>query len=138
MNKYDKAKAEAVRLRAEGASIEQIVESTGLDTQEVVDAIAEAGEELVTLQGVKQEAALISFGVTRKERLKKLTALRDKLEEEMDKRDFSDIPTEKLPALLLKVNEAIREEVTPPRIISSPIFNSWDKDDRGRKAIADI
>lgn len=138
MNKYDKAKVEAVKLRAEGASIEQIVERTGLDTQEVVDTIAEAGEELITLQGVKQEAALISFGVTRKERLRKLTALRNKLEEEIDKRDFSDIPTEKLPALLLKVNEAIREEVTPPRIISSPIFRNWEDDDKERKAIADI
>ena len=136
MNKTEKAKVEALRLRAEGTPIEEIVARTGLEPQEVVDAIAEAGSQIETLQGIKEEAALISFGVTKRERLKKLVALRNKVEEEMDKRDFSDIPTEKLPAMLLKINEAIRAEVTPPRIISSPIFENWEAGDR--RAIADI
>ena len=131
MTKTEKVKAEALRLRAEGTSVEEIVERTGLGAQEVVDILAEEQDAITTMQGIKEEAALISYGVSRRERLKKIVSLRNKVEEELDKRDFSDIPTEKLPALLLKINEAIREEVTPPRIISSPLFNNdWEA---GRK-----
>ena len=131
MTKTEKVKAEALRLRAEGTSVEEIVERTGLGAQEAVDILAEEQDAITTMQGIKEEAALISYGVSRRERLKKIVSLRNKVEEELDKRDFSDIPTEKLPALLLKINEAIREEVTPPRIISSPLFNNdWEA---GRK-----
>ena len=131
MTKTEKVKAEALRLRAEGTSVEEIVERTGLGAQEVVDILAEEQDAITTMQGIKEEAALISYGVSSRERLKKIVSLRNKVEEELDKRDFSDIPTEKLPALLLKINEAIREEVTPPRIISSPLFNNdWEA---GRK-----
>lgn len=138
MTKTEKAKAEALRLRAEGTPVEEIVARTGLDAQEVVDILAEGQDAITTLQGIKEEAALISYGVSRRERLKKIVALRNRVEEELDKRDFSDIPTEKLPAMLLKINEAIREEVTPPRIISSPLFeNDWG-DTRVKKEIANI
>ena len=131
MTNTEKVKAEALRLRAEGTSVEEIVERTGLGAQEVVDILAEEQDAITTMQGIKEEAALISYGVSRRERLKKIVSLRNRVEEELDKRDFSDIPTEKLPALLLKINEAIREEVTPPRIISSPLFNNdWEA---GRK-----
>ena len=131
MTKTEKVKAEALRLRAEGTSVEEIVERTGLGAQEVVDILAEEQDAITTMEGIKEEAALISYGVSRRERLKKIVSLRNRVEEELDKRDFSDIPTEKLPALLLKINEAIREEVTPPRIISSPLFNNdWEA---GRK-----
>ena len=131
MTETEKVKAEALRLRAEGTSVEEIVERTGLGAQEVVDILAEEQDAITTMQGIKEEAALISSGVSRRERLKKIVSLRNRVEEELDKRDFSDIPTEKLPALLLKINEAIREEVTPPRIISSPLFNNdWEA---GRK-----
>ncbi len=131
MTKTEKVKAEALRLRAEGTPVEEIVERTGLGAQEVVDILAEEQDAITTMQGIKEEAALISYGVSRRERLKKIVSLRNRVEEELDKRDFSDIPTEKLPALLLKINEAIREEVTPPRIISSPLFNNdWEA---GRK-----
>lgn len=138
MTKTEKAKAEALRLRAEGTPVEEIVARTGLDAQEVVDILAEGQDAITTLQGIKEEAALISYGVSRRERLKKIVALRNRVEEELDKRDFSDIPTEKLPAMLLKINEAIREEVTPPRIISSPLFeNDWG-DTGVKKEIANI
>lgn len=131
MTKTEQVKAEALRLRAEGTPVEEIVERTGLGAQEVVDILAEEQDAITTMQGIKEEAALISYGVSRRERLKKIVSLRNKVEEELDKRDFADIPTEKLPALLLKINEAIREEVTPPRIISSPLFNNdWEA---GRK-----
>lgn len=125
MDKKEKAKAEALRLRAAGTPVEEIVAKTGLDAQEVVDIIAGAGNTLTTLQGIKAEAALISYGVTKRDRLQKIVELRNKVEAELDKRDFSDIPTEKLPVLLLKINEAIREEVTPPRILSSPMPDGW-------------
>ena len=125
MDNKEKAKAEALRLRAAGTPVEGIMAKTCLDAQEVVDIIAGAGNTLTTLRGIKAEAALISYGVTKRDRLQKIVELRNKVEEEIDKRDFSDIPTEKLPVLLLKINEAIREEVTPPRILSSPMPDCW-------------
>lgn len=137
MTKADKLKEQALLLRTEGKSIEEIAESTGLDPQEVVDAIAEAGDIVTTLKGIKEEAALLTFGVTRKERLKRMVALRNKIEAELDSRDLSEIPTEKLPAMLLKINDAIREEVTPPQIVSTlrqGSVSSWNE----KKEIANI
>ena len=131
MAKADELREQALKLRAAGTPVEEIIAKTGLEAQEVVDILAEEQDAITTMQGIKEEAALISYGVSRRERLKKIVSLRNRVEEELDKRDFSDIPTEKLPALLLKINEAIREEVTPPRIISSPLFNNdWEA---GRK-----
>ena len=81
MSKAEKAKAEALRLRAEGTPVEEIVARTGLEAQEVVDILAEEQDAITTLQGIKEEAALISYGVSRRERLKKIVALRNKVED---------------------------------------------------------
>lgn len=114
-------KEEALLLRAGGAPIEEIIHKTGLNPLELVDYFAEVDNTITTLRGIRQEAAFKAYGVRRKDRLKRMVALRNKVEEEIDKRDFSDIPTEKLPSILLKINEAIRAEVTTPQIISNPI-----------------
>lgn len=136
MTKAEKLREQALQLRAAGTPVEEIIAKTGLDAQEVVDILAEEDSTLTTLQGIKEEAALISFAVTKRDRLQKIVQLRNRLEEEMDKRDFSDIPTEKLPTLLLKVNEAIRAEVTIPRILSTPIEEEWYSPSKEKRNIA--
>ena len=136
MTKADELREQALKLRAAGTPVEEIIAKTGLEAQEVVDILAEEDSTLTTLQGIRQEAALISFAVTKRDRLQKIVQLRNRLEEEMDKRDFSDIPTEKLPRLLLKVNEAIRAEVTIPQILSTPVEEEFYTTSKQKKNIA--
>ena len=118
-----------IELRAEGNTIVEIAEKTKTTPQEIINELARKKEDLISLSAINEEAELNRCGVTRKGRLKKIVSLRDKLEAELNSRDLTDIPTEKLIALLLKVNENIREEVAPPRIISSVAdmpFNGFD------------
>lgn len=118
-----------IELRAEGYTIAEIAEKTKSKPQEIVDKLAQNKGKLKSLSAINEEAELNRCGATRKGRLKKIVALRDRLEEELSQRDLSDIPTDKLIALLLKVNENIRDEVAPPTIISNVLdmpFNGFD------------
>lgn len=118
-----------IQLRAEGCTIAEIAEKTKSTPQEIIDKLAQNKESLKSLSAINEETELNRCGVTRKGRLKKIVSLRDRLETELSQRDLSDIPTDKLIALLLKVNENLREEVTPPKIISNIIdtpFNGFD------------
>lgn len=111
---------QALKMRADGAAIANISESTGMRPQDVVDLIAGVGTEFTTIKGIKEEAALLSMKATRRDRLRLLVANRDRLQAEFEARDLSDIPTDRLAQMLLKLNEAIRAEVTPPCILSTP------------------
>ena len=119
-----------IELRAEGLTIEDIAKATDTNPQDVINELAKKKEDLISLTAVRTEAELNRCGVTRKGRLKTISSLRDKLQAELNSRNFADIPTDKLIMLLLKVNEDIRAEVTPPRIISEVNDIKWGEIDK--------
>lgn len=125
MDATDKKKDGVLSLRAEGLPVEQIVAKTGLEPQAVVDMIADAHNEIITLRGIRQEAELRKVGADTAGRLKRMVSLRDKIQAELDTRDLSDVPTEKLLQIAIKMNEAIKDEATAPRILSTGTY--WEK-----------
>lgn len=113
-------------LRVEGASVEEIAQNTGASIEEVVDTIAAAGYSLKNLQGIATEAKIKGLGASRLQRLTALSVMRDKVQAEIESRDLSQIPTDKLITLFMKLQESIKEEVVIPTILPTEIRSSID------------
>lgn len=113
-------------LRVDGASVEEIAQNTGASIEEVVDTIAAAGYSLKNLQGIATEAKIKGLGASRLQRLTALSVMRDKVQAEIESRDLSEIPTDKLITLFMKLQESIKEEVVIPTILPTEIRSSTD------------
>jgi hypothetical protein len=113
-------------LRVDGASVEEIAQNTGASIEEVVDTIAAAGYSLKNLQGIATEAKIKGLGASRLQRLTALSIMRDKVQAEIESRDLSEIPTDKLITLFMKLQESIKEEVVIPTIYPTEIKSVAD------------
>ena len=110
-------------LRVDGATIQEIVEKTGATYDAVVDTISAAGYSLKNLQAIANEAKIKGLGANRLSRLTSLALMRDKVQAEIESRDLSDVPTDKLITLFVKLNESIKEEVFLPTILPTEAQN---------------
>lgn len=109
----------AISLRADGLTYEEISREMDIDVQEAIDLISEKEEKIKTLQGVKMESYFKERKARQRDRIKELSNLRQRLSDELSRRDLTDIPTDKLITLLIKTNGIIKGEVYNPLILSS-------------------
>ena len=110
-----KIKLRVIELRAEGLSFAKIAKEANISKQTAVDIVRENIDEVTTLQ-----AALIDAErVNQRGRIEQLSALHSRLREEIEQRDLSQIPTEKLIKLFIKTSETLKGEVTTPEVRSS-------------------
>ena len=110
---------QVVTLRADGATYSEIAERTALPVQEFIDLSAEESYKVSTLRAVRMETLITTQRVDHRGRIEQLSHLQSRLREELERRDLSDLPTDKLVTLLLKTSEALKGEVTTPEILSS-------------------
>lgn len=118
--KIETLRLQAVELRAEGMGYEDIAQRLGLEVQDIIDTLqeGETGEKVSTLRAVKLEKIITAGGVDTTGRIKSLSSLRQRLTEELESRDLSDIPTKDLATLIVKINEALKSEVYTPKILT--------------------
>lgn len=112
-------KLQAVELRADGKTYKEIAEELGTDIQQAIDMASDESDKIATLRAVKMEALFQEERINQTGRIERLSALQARLKEELDRRDLSDIPTDKLITLYLKTSETIKGEVYTPKILSS-------------------
>lgn len=112
-------KLQAVELRAGGKTYKEIAEELGTDIQQAIDMASDESDKIATLRAVKMEALFQEERINQTGRIERLSALQARLKEELDRRDLSDIPTDKLITLYLKTSETIKGEVYTPKILSS-------------------
>lgn len=66
--------------------------------------------------------------LTKNDRIESMSRILDKINSEIDKRDFSDIPTDKLIMLGVKIQEYVKEEIQSTSIeISKPFEMDFSK-----------
>lgn len=66
--------------------------------------------------------------LTKNDRISSMSRILDKINSEIDKRDFSDIPTDKLIMLGVKIQEYVKEEIQSTSIeISKPFEMDFSK-----------
>ncbi len=110
MNKNEKKVQEAIRLRAEGKSFEEVAAALDISEQDAVNYIEDNIEQADTLLSVKRETFLRSSKLDAQSRAARLSQLQNTLLEEIQKRGLADVPTDKLISLYLKANESIGRE----------------------------
>lgn len=108
-----------VDLRTKGVSYSKIAKELNIDKQKAVDIAKENEGEIVTLQAIQNEAYYKAKHIDAEGRLDSLCALYEKIRDELEKRDLSEIPTKELIALHLKTLAALKVEVTTPPVKSS-------------------
>ena len=115
----NKIKLRVLELRAEGLSYAKIAEEASISKQTAVDIVKANIDQVTTLQAVEMEAFLDTSRVNYKGRVEQLSALHTRLREEIERRDLSQVPTDKLIALYLKTSDSLKGEVKTPCIRST-------------------
>ena len=112
-----------IELRAQGFSFDKISKELKVAKSTLILWSKEFELEIANLKAVEMEGLLEKYFMSKKARIELFGKQIIKIKEELGKRDFSDISTEKLFDLLVKyVNQLKQEEVKVE-------FARWEKQD---------
>ncbi len=112
-------KEKFVELRAKGFSFDKIAKELGKAKQTLIDWSKELQEEIANLKALELEALFEKYYLLKENRLQTFGAMLIKIKEEVERRDLSDVPTDKLLELLLKYSNQVKEEIVEPTYKSS-------------------
>jgi transcriptional regulator with XRE-family HTH domain len=112
-------KEKFIELRAQGYSFDKIAKELGKAKQTLVDWSRELQDEIANRKALELEALYEKFYLLKEHRLKTFGATLSKLQKEIESRNLSDVPTDKLLDLQLKYLTFIRDEYTEPQFRSS-------------------
>jgi hypothetical protein len=112
-------KEKFIELRAQGYSFDKIAKELGKAKQTLVDWSRELQDEIANRKALELEALYEKFYLLKEHRLKTFGGTLSKLQKEIESRNLSDVPTDKLLDLQLKYLTFIRDEYTEPQFRSS-------------------
>jgi len=112
-------KEKFIELRAKGWSFDKIAKQLGKAKQTLIDWSKELQEEIANRKALELEVLYETYYLHRESRLQMFGAMLTKIKEEVEKRDLSDVPTDKLLDLFLKYNSQVKEEIVEPIYKSS-------------------
>ena len=118
-----------IELRAKGWSFDKIAKEIGKAKQTLIDWSKELQDEIANRKALELEALYESYYLLKENRLQNFGAMLNKIKKEVESRDLSDVPTDKLLDLFLKYNSQIKEEIVEPIYKSSQELIE-DKQDR--------
>lgn len=119
MSVSNKVKLRIIELRAEGLSYAKIAEAVNVSKQTALEIVRDNLDEVTSLQAMEMEALFDAEKINLRGRVEQLSSLQARLRDELAKRDLSKVPTEKLIALFIKTNQALKEEVYTPDVKSA-------------------
>jgi IS30 family transposase len=108
-----------IELRAKGWSFDRIAKELGKAKQTLIDWSKELQDEIANLKALELEALYEKYYLLKETRLQTFGAMLTKIKEEVERRDLSDVPTDKLLDLFLKYNSQVKEEIVEPIYKSS-------------------
>lgn len=108
-----------IELRAKGYSFDRIAKETGKAKQTLIDWSKDLQEEIANLKALELEALYEKYYLLKETRIQTFGEMLSKIKKEIEVRDLSDIPTDKLLDLLLKYSNQVKEELIEPRFKSS-------------------
>lgn len=114
-----KVKERFIELRAKGYSYDKIAKELGKAKQTLIDWNKDLQEEINNLRAVELEALQEKYYLLKENRIKTFGGMLNKLLTEVENRDLSDIPTDKLLELALKYDNKLQEEIVEPIFKSS-------------------
>ena len=121
-------KQQFIELRAKGLSFDKIAKEMSKSKQTLIDWSRDLSGEIANLKAIQLEEMYQSYHLLKENRLQTLGTLLNKIKAEVDKRDFTDIPTDKLLDLLLKYNSKVAEELVEPEYKSQEEIDKAQRD----------
>jgi len=112
--KVEKAQKEFIRMRSEGLDFKQISEELNQNIQTLINWNEELKEEIGNLKSVKLEILYKNNYIQKDSRIELFGGLLKRIKEELDKRDFSEVKTDKLLQLFLKYHDYLNEDDALP------------------------
>lgn len=103
-----------IELRAKGYSFDKIAKELGKAKQTLIDWSRELQEEIASRKALELESLYDQFSLMREHRLRDLGKTLTRLQTEIESRDLSDVPTDKLLDLQLKYLAYAKEEIIEP------------------------
>ena len=113
-----KVKEQFIELRAQGMSFDRIAKELNLAKQTLINWSKELTEVIENVKATELEALYEKYHVSKEERIKAFGEQLQSIKAELDKRDLSDIPTDKLYQIMAKYYMILRDEVTLPVVKS--------------------
>lgn len=108
-----------IELRAQGMSFDKIAQELNKAKQTLIDWSKELEEEIANYKALELEALYESYYLLKEARLKNFGGIVNKITEELQGRDLSDVPTDKLLDLYLKYSDKVKEEIVEPSFKTS-------------------
>lgn len=103
-----------IELRAKGYSFDKIAKELGKAKQTLIDWSRELQEEIASRKALELESLYDQFSLMKEHRLRDLGKTLIRLQTEIERRDLSDVPTDKLLDLQLKYLAYAKEEIIEP------------------------
>jgi transposase-like protein len=122
-------KEKFVELRARGWSFDKIAKELGKAKQTLIDWSKELQDEIGNRKALELETLYEAYYLHKENRLQTFGVLLNKIKKEVEDRDLSEVPTEKLLELLLKYSNQVKEEIVEPIFKSSQEINE-EREDR--------
>ena len=108
-----------IELRAKSWSFDKIAKELGKAKQTLIDWSKELQDEIANRKALELESLYESYYLMKENRLQTFGDMLTKIKEEIERRDLSDVPTDKLLELLLKYDSQVKEEIIEPIYKSS-------------------
>lgn len=108
--KDEKTKQQFLELRADGWSYQRIAAELKVGKQTLINWSKELRHEIANLRAIQMEALQEQYGALVTHRIRLFGEKLRALERELDTRDLSELPTEKLLNLMLKYAQALGRE----------------------------
>ena len=112
-------KRKFIELRAKGYSFDKIAKELGKAKQTLIDWSRDLDQEITQAKAVELDSLYESYSLYKEARLKTLGEILSKLKKEVDKRDLTDLPTDRLLDLFLKYERVVKESLVEPVFKSS-------------------
>jgi len=111
-------KQKFIILRAKGYSLAKISKELNKCRQTLANWHNELQEEIANAKAIELESLFEECRVSKEHRIKNLSDLMKKINDELAKRNFSDIATDRLIEIKAKLNNQLRSEYLQPQIKS--------------------
>jgi hypothetical protein len=118
-----------VELRAKGYSFDKIAKELGKAKQTLLDWSRDLDQEIAQAKALELDSLYESYSLYKEARLKTLAEILSKLKKEVDNRDLTDLPTDRLLDLFLKYEGVVKESLVEPIFKSSREIEE-EKEDR--------
>jgi len=124
-------KTKFIELRAKGNSLNNIADSLGVSKQTLINWSKDLQIEISNFKAFEYYELVNKYQLGKEYKLKAYKTMLNKLEAEIEKRDLTDVKTDKLFEIYLKTFDSLTKEVTPISLIGDgswglqPTLNTW-------------